>query len=87
MDWRKEMMKNKEVDFSRRMAFKAAGIMLGNPKLFRAVEKVAYNAINILPKSITENKTLDPWAIHRDLPDVKKETFRQWYIKNKKNEQ
>ena len=85
MDWRKVMMKNKEVDFSRRMAFKAVGVMLGHPKLFRAVEKVAYNAINILPEAITENKTLDPWAAHRKLPDVKKETFREWYIKNRKN--
>lgn len=88
MDWRKVMMKNKEVDFSRRMAFKAAGVVLSNPKLFRVVEKVAYNAINILPEAITENKTLDPWAAHRKLPDVKKETFRDWYIKNRKsNEQ
>ncbi|WP_419868334.1 lactate utilization protein B [Chryseobacterium sp. CT-SW4] len=83
--WRKVMMKNKKVDLSRRMAFKSAGIMLGNPKLFRTIEKVAYNAIHILPESITENKSLDPWAIHRKLPDVKKETFRDWYIKNRKN--
>lgn len=87
MDWRKVMMKNKKVDFSRRMAFKAAGIALGSPKLFRTIEKAAYNAINILPEIITENKTLDPWAIHRELPDIKKETFRSWYLKNRKNEQ
>ena len=87
MDWRKVMMKNKKVDFSRRMAFKAAGIALGSPKLFRTIEKAAYNAINILPETITENKTLDPWAIHRELPDIKKETFRSWYLKNRKNEQ
>lgn len=86
MDWRKVMMANKEVDFGRRMAFKAAGVVLGNPKLFRSIEKVAYNAINILPEAITENKTLDPWAAHRKLPDVKKETFRDWYIKNRKKD-
>src|SRR5690606_329419 len=83
MDWRKVMMKNKEVDFSRRMAFKAAGVVLSNAKLFRVVEKVAYKAINILPEAITENKTLDPWAAHRKLPEVKNETFREWYIKNR----
>lgn len=82
--WRKVMMKNKKVEISRRAAFKAAGVVLGNPQLFRTMEKVAYNALNILPKSLLDNKTLDPWAAHRELPEVKKETFRDWYVKNRK---
>ena len=82
--WRKVMIKNKKVELSRRMAFKTAGVALGNPKLFRSMEKVAYNAMNILPKNLLENKTLDPWVAHRELPDVKKETFRDWYLKNRK---
>jgi len=41
--------------------------------------------LNILPKSLLENSKLDPWVEDRELPDVKKETFRDWYKKNRKN--
>ena len=49
------------------------------------MEKTTYNMLNILPKSLLENSTLDPWVEDRELPDVKKETFRDWYKKNRKN--
>ena len=83
LEWRKVMMENKKAPFGRRLAFAAADRLLGSPKAFEKMEKIAFNMLNILPKSILENSKLDPWVEDRELPDVKKETFRDWYKKNR----
>ena len=76
-------MENKKTPFGRRLAFAAADRLLGSTKAFEKMEKTAFNMLNILPKSLLENSTLDPWVEDRELPDVKKETFRDWYKKNR----
>ena len=78
-----EKEQNKKTAFGRRLAFAAADRLLGSPKAFEKMEKTAFNMLNILPKSILENSKLDPWVEDRELPDVKKETFRDWYKKNR----
>jgi L-lactate dehydrogenase complex protein LldF len=83
LERRKVMMENKKTPFGRRLAFAAADRLLGSPKAFEKMEKTAFNMLNILPKSILENSKLDPWVEDRELPDVKKETFRDWYKKNR----
>jgi len=79
------MMEKKKTPFGRRLAFAAADRLLGSATAFKMMEKTTYNMLNILPKSLLENSTLDPWVEDRELPDVKKETFRDWYKKNRKN--
>ncbi len=83
-EWRKVMMENKKVPFGRRLVFSAASSTLSSPKAFRLMEKVSYNMLQILPEALLKNSTLDPWVAHREIPPVKKETFRDWYLKNKK---
>ena len=78
------MMENKKVPFGRRLVFSAASSTLSSPKAFRLMEKVSYNMLQILPEALLKNSTLDPWVAHREIPSVKKETFRDWYLKNKK---
>lgn len=85
IEWRKVMMEKKKTPFGRRLAFAAADRLLGSATAFKMMEKTTYNMLNILPKSLLENSTLDPWVEDRELPDVKKETFRDWYKKNRKN--
>lgn len=84
LEWRKVMMENKKTPFGRRMAFAAADTILGSAKNFQKMEKTAYNMLHVLPNFILKNSTLDPWVEDRELPDVQKETFRDWYLKNRK---
>ncbi len=84
VEWRKVMMEKKKTPFGRRVAFAAADAVLGNPKLFRTVEKSIYNMLHVLPDSLLKISSIDPWVEDRELPDVKKETFRDWYLKNRK---
>lgn len=85
LEWRKVMMKNKHTPFGRRLAFGLTDKIMGNPTAFRWMEKASYSMVNILPKSILENSTFDPWVEDREIPDLQKETFREWYLKNRKN--
>ncbi|WP_379883724.1 lactate utilization protein B [Epilithonimonas hispanica] len=84
IEWRKVMMEKKKTPFGRRLAFAAADMLLGNPKAFEKMEKAAYNMTHILPKFLLDNSALDPWVEDRELPDIQKETFRDWYKKNRK---
>jgi L-lactate dehydrogenase complex protein LldF len=37
-----------------------------------------------LPRFLLYN-SLNPWGRHRELPAAPKQTFRQWYIENRRN--
>ena len=84
MKWRKVMMKNKHVPWVRRKMFAAADEVLGSPKVFRAAEKLGYLGENYMPDSLLYINSLNPYGEHHDLPEIKKETFRDWYLKNRK---
>ncbi|MOA34044.1 hypothetical protein D3C78_1553900 [compost metagenome] len=64
-------------------AFGAVEKVFANPKLFRLAEKAAYYGMKLTPNWLLYNTKLNAWCKHRELPEIKKETFRDWYIKNR----
>ena len=85
LEWRKVMMEKKKTPFGRRLAFALTDQIMGNSKLFKWMEGTSYNMVSILPESILKNSDLDPWVEDREIPDLQKETFRDWYKKNREN--
>lgn len=83
--WRKVMMENDQVPKFRRIMFSLADKVFGSPSTFRNVEKLGYFGEKYLPKGILYHR-LNTYGEHHDLPEIKKETFRDWYLKNRKNE-
>jgi len=84
MQWRKVMMKKKLAPWLRRQMFGIADEIMGSPKLFRMAEKAGYAGEKILPNNLLYIDSLNAYGKHHDLPEIKKETFRDWYIKNRK---
>ncbi len=78
-------MENKKTPFGRRLGFAAADELLGSSERFEKMEKMTYNMLHVLPKFLLKNSTIDPWVEDRELPEVQKETFRDWYKKNRPN--
>ena len=66
---------------------KLAGATLSKPVLYDFFGSMARKALKVTPDSLVYS-SLNTWGKHRDLPEVPKESFKEWYKKNKKkNEQ
>jgi L-lactate dehydrogenase complex protein LldF len=61
----------------------ALGETLAHPSLFHAAKSVGEAALGHLPRFLLYNP-LNPWGEHRELPAVPKQTFRQWYLENRR---
>ena len=62
---------------------RAAGKVLSSPKLYRAATEAATAGIAKLPRALVYN-SLNAWGRQREVPGAPKQTFRQWYLENRK---
>ncbi|MGV4530124.1 lactate utilization protein B [Ornithobacterium rhinotracheale] len=83
MKWREIMMEHKQTPFIHRKMFEAADEILGSPTLFRMAEKMGHYGEKFTPNALIYLKANGYGQFH-DMPKVKKETFRDWYLKNRK---
>jgi len=80
--WRQKLMQDGYVSFAKKSSMKLMAGVLGNPSLYRVGGKLAREAMRLMPWSV--NNKLNPWYKQRDLPAPPKQSFREWYIQNKK---
>lgn len=78
--WRQVISEAREAPLSKRLMMKAAGRVFSRPGMFRFSARVARVFLPLLPGRITV------WGRSRDLPEIPKETFREWYAKNAKGQ-
>lgn len=83
VEWRKVMASKNLMPSGLQVAFGMAGKMFTKPKLFRMAMSAGRVALNIIPDKLIYTKA-NLWGLHRTMPELQKETFRDWYIKNKK---
>jgi len=81
--WRQVITENTDMDTSKKLSMKVAGYTFGKPVLYDLAGKMARTALKITPDSLVYS-SLNVWGKHRDLPEVPKESFKEWYKKNKK---
>jgi len=81
--WRQHMVRIKASKPSLHYAFNVAGKLFGSPKWFRRAKKLGYYGLKLAPDWLVYNKTLNAWGKNRQMPAIQKETFRDWYIKNR----
>lgn len=82
--WRQLIMKE-HPDKTKQVAMKFGGIVLRHPKLFRFFGLGVRKFLKISPRFLVYNK-LNTWGKGRDLPNVPKTSFNDWYKKTKNNE-
>src|ERR1700754_511593 len=80
--WRQVLMKEGYAPTGKAAAMKGMAITLSSPSLYRTGGKVGRWVFKHAPFAV--NNGLNPWYKQRDMPGVPKESFGEWYKKNKK---
>jgi L-lactate dehydrogenase complex protein LldF len=83
--WRRVVAEKGLLKLSKKVGMSAMGAVLSHPKLFHAAESVAEETLPHLPRFLLYNK-LNPWGKHREVPAAPGQTFRQWYLQNRRKE-
>jgi L-lactate dehydrogenase complex protein LldF len=80
--WRQVLTQEGYAPVSKTVAMKGMSTVLSNPSAFRLSGSVGRWFLTNVP-FVVKNK-FNPWFKQRDMPEAPKESFRDWYIKNKK---
>lgn len=81
--WRQVITREGEPEKSKRMTMKFAGMALSKTGLYNMMGSLARKALKVLPNGWVYN-SLNAWGKNRDLPEVPKESFKDWYKKHRK---
>lgn len=80
-EWRQEVTKTQD-DFAKGLAMKLANGIFKSPLAYKISGSLMRNAVKSLPNSLIYH-SLNSWGKNRNLPDPPKESFQQWYRKNR----
>lgn len=80
--WRQEIAEENALPAAKRWSMRIAGWTLAKPGRYRLAGKLARWALRILPRWMIYNQ-LNTWGKGRELPEVPKQSFKEWYTKNK----
>jgi len=83
--WRQVIVQEEKQPIVKKSILKTAGIVLSKPKLYKMAGKSARFALKHAPRFMIYNK-LNAWGKARELPEVKNDSFDEWYKKRNKNE-
>lgn len=83
--WRRVMAARRLLSLPRRESMKAIGVVLGKPWFYRVADNIIIQKLMKHFPVLFSSKIFNPWVRHRALPTVPKQTFRQWYMENRKS--
>ncbi|MFN3849826.1 MAG: lactate utilization protein B [Spirosomataceae bacterium] len=81
--WRQIIAENNEISATKKVGMKGLSWLLEKPKVYDFAGKAGRLALKVLPHGLTHSKALNPWAKARELPEPPKESFKDWYKKNR----
>jgi L-lactate dehydrogenase complex protein LldF len=81
-EWRQEITKAQGTN-AKSISMSIANGIFAVPFAYKLSASMMRGALKILPDSITYSG-LNTWGKQRDLPELPKETFKDWYKKNRK---
>ncbi len=81
--WRQIIAKDGGLPLGKRLGMKFAGHLFARPRLYRLAGHIGRAVLRTLPKGLI-NSRLNPWARQRDTPLAPAQSFRDWYLKNRK---
>ena len=80
-EWRQEITKT-HGEFGKGLSMKLANGIFKNPLAYKISGNLMRTALKSLPNSLIYHP-LNTWGKSRNLPETPKETFQQWYQKNR----
>jgi L-lactate dehydrogenase complex protein LldF len=80
--WREVMDSGGGFSATKKAAVKVADAVLSHPRVYRAAAESGGAVLRVLPHFAIYNR-LNAWGRHRDVTGAPKETFHQWYARNR----
>ncbi|HEX5151117.1 MAG TPA: LutB/LldF family L-lactate oxidation iron-sulfur protein [Parafilimonas sp.] len=80
--WRQVLVQQGHAPVSKKIAMKGMAVTLSNPSLYKTAGKAGRWFVKHL-SFITNNK-LNPWYKQREMPEAPRQSFSEWYKRNKK---
>lgn len=80
--WRQIITEN-ESQGAKGASMKATGWLFGHPSVYKFSAKLARGSLKIMPRWMVYSKA-NIWGWQRELPESPKESFTEWYQKNRK---
>jgi L-lactate dehydrogenase complex protein LldF len=80
--WRQVLAEGGHVQTSKKLGMKGLANVLAHPGMYRFAGKMGRKLMKPL-SLIVENPGLNPWSKEREMPEPPKESFREWYVKNR----
>lgn len=81
--WRQQAGEQGQLPASKRWGMRIAGSVLARPRLFRVSGAVARWTLRLLPRRLVYNR-VNAWGRSRELPDPPRQSFRTWYLQNRR---
>lgn len=81
--WRQIIAQEGEMPAIKKKSMKIMDYVFSRPSLYRLLGKIGRVSLGIMPRFMIYNK-LNAWGKARELPSPPKESFREWYLRNKK---
>jgi L-lactate dehydrogenase complex protein LldF len=81
-NWRQILMKEGYGGAAKKASMKAMATVLASPSIYRMSGKMGRTAMRLMPWALNNN--LNPWYKQRDMPNAPKQSFHDWYLKNRK---
>ena len=80
-EWRQVVTAETTIDFTKKQGTQLMNAVLSSPKIYRLMGNIGRKTMRFAPFLV--NNRLNPWYKQREMPDAPKESFRDWYIKNR----
>nr|WP_221407677.1 lactate utilization protein B [Thermoflexibacter ruber] len=81
--WRQIIAKEGLVPPLKAQGLKVLNRILSNPSLYKIAGRTGRGLLRISPRFLVNNP-LNTWTKQREMPQPPKESFREWYVKNRK---
>ena len=81
--WRQVIAAEGYVASSKKVGMKSMAFVLARPALYRFSGKMARLFLQAVP-FLFKSKKLNPWYRQREMPQAPKQSFRDWYLQQKK---
>ena len=79
--WRQVLVKGGHVPQAKEMGVKAMSVVLSHPRFYQWSGRLGRSVMRTLPFMV--NNSLNPWFKQREMPEPPKESFRDWYVRNR----
>jgi L-lactate dehydrogenase complex protein LldF len=77
--WRQIVAEANHLPTAKKLGLQFMGRLLASPSAFKFSGMLARRGLRFLPHGLTHSKTVNAWAVTRELPEPPKQSFREWH--------